>query len=70
MLRLETVLFLNFDLYPEPLPVVTVLEPLSVALHITEAQEEVFVCASPSVMYTHRVVGGNRAVDEGVPFLG
>ena len=70
VLRLESVLLLDFNFYPESLPVVTVLEPLTVTLHVSEAKEQVFVCASPCVMYAHRVVSGNRPVDEGVALLG
>ena len=37
VLRLESVLLLDFNFYPESLPVVTVLEPLTVTLHVSEA---------------------------------
>ena len=69
MLRLESVQLLFLHLYPEPLSVVTVLESLSVTLHVPEAEEQVLVGAAPSVMHAHRVVGGNGTVDEGKSLL-
>ena len=50
--------------------VVSVLEALAVALHVAEAQEEVFVGSSPCVVDTHGVVCGDWTVDEGVVLLG
>ena len=70
LLRLEALFFFDFDLDPETLSVVSVLKALAIALHVPEAEKEVFVGASPRVVHAHRVVGGDRTVDKGVVFLG
>ena len=62
----EAKLFFDFYFYPEPLPVISVLKPLLVALHIPEPQEEVFIRTAPGVVDSHGVVGRDGAVDEGV----
>src|SRR5215211_241174 len=69
-LALETELFLDFDFYPEPLAIEAVLETLLLAEHRLVALEEVLVRAAPAVMYTHRVVGRDRTVQERKPLLG
>ena len=61
-------LHLHFD--PQPLAVEPVLVALAVALHGAPAQEQVLVGAAPGVVHPHRVVGGDRTVDEGVAPLG
>jgi len=60
----EAQLLLHLHLHPEPLAVKAVLVAGLVALHGPEAVEEVLVGAPPAVVDTHRVVGGDRAVNE------
>ena len=70
LFRLEALFFFDFDLDPETLSVVSVLKALAIALHVPEAEKEVFVGATPRMVDAHRVVGGYRTVDKGVVFLG
>ena len=68
-LRFETFFFFDFDLDPQPLTVEAVLEPLAVALHVAEPQEQVLVGPAPCVVNSHGVVGGDGPVDEREFFL-
>ena len=60
---------LDFDFDPEPLAIEAVLIALVVAGHREVALEDVLVGASPGVVHAHRVVGGDRPVDEAPPRL-
>ena len=62
-------LFLDFDFDPQPLAVEAVLETLVVPRHREVALEDVLVGASPGVVHAHRVIGGDRTVDEAPPRL-
>ena len=64
VLGFEAFFLFDFDFDPETLTVVSVLEALAVALHVSEAQEEVFVGSSPCVVDAHGVVCGDGAIDE------
>src|SRR5207237_8604066 len=64
-LALEAELFLHLDLDPQALAVKPVLVPLPVAEHGVVPAEEVLVGAPPGVVHAHRVVGGDRPVEEG-----
>ena len=68
--RVEAEFFFYLDFHPQALAVEAVLKALAVALHVAEAQEQVFVSAPPRVMNAHRVVGGDWSVDERVPLIG
>ena len=70
LLRFEAFFLFYFNLDPQTLAVVAILKPLAVTLHVPEAEEEVFVSSSPRMVDAHQVVSSNRAVDEGVVFLG
>src|SRR5207237_8076578 len=63
-LALEAELFLHLDLDPQALAVKPVLVPLPVAEHGVVPAEEVLVGAPPGVVHAHRVVGGDRPVEE------
>ena len=63
-LRREAELSLHLHLDPETLAVVAVLVALAEALHRLVALEGVLVGAAPGVMHAHRVVGGDRPIDE------
>ncbi len=60
----EAHFLLDFDLHPQALAVEAVLVAQLAALHGPEALEQVFVGAPPAVVDAHRVVGGDRPVDE------
>ena len=66
-LRVEAELLLDLDLDPEALAVEAVLVALVVALGRVVALEDVLQRAAPGVVDAHRVVGGDRAVDEAEP---
>ena len=66
----EALLLLHLHFDPQPLAVEPVLVTLAIALHGAPAQEQVLVGAAPGVVHPHRVVGGDRTVDEGVAPLG
>ena len=68
-LGLETQLFFDLDFDPQSLAVEAVLEPLFVALHIAESQEQVFITPAPGVVDAHRVVCGDGAVYERPAFV-
>ena len=68
-LRAEAEFLLDLDLDPQPLAVEAVLVALAEALHRAPAQEQVLVHAPPRVVDAHRVVGRDRAIDEGVALL-
>ena len=63
-LVLEAELLLDLDLDPQPLAVEPVLVALPLAEHGVVALEEVLVRAAPGVVDAHRVVGGDRPVQE------
>ena len=63
-LGLEAQLALDVDLHPEALAVEAVLPALVLAEHRVEALVEVLVGAAPGVVDAHRVVGGDRPVEE------
>ena len=63
-LALEVEVALDVDLDPQPLAVEAVLEPLVLAEHRVVALEHVLVGAAPRVVHAHRVVGGDRPVEE------
>lgn len=60
----ESLLALDFYLDPQSLAVEAVLEALVESTHGVEALVDVFERAPPGVVDAHRVVGGNRAVEE------
>src|SRR5262249_29887575 len=64
-LRAEAQLLLDLDLDPEALAVEAVLVAQLVAGHGLVALVGVLVGAAPGVVDAHRVVGGDRAVEEG-----
>ena len=70
LLGFEAFFLFYFNLDPQTLAVVAILKPLAVTLHVPEAEEEVFVSSSPRMVDAHQVVCSDRAVDEGVVFLG
>ena len=63
-LRGEAEVALDVDLDPQALTVEPVLPALVVSEHRVEALVEVLVGAAPGVMDAHRVVRGDRAVEE------
>ena len=63
-LRGEAELALDVDLDPQALAVEPVLVPLVLAEHGVEPLVEVLVGASPGVVDAHRVIGGDRSVEE------
>src|SRR5262249_2186264 len=63
-LRAELQLLLDLDLDPEPLAVEAVLIAELVAGHREVAVVRVLVRPAPPVMHTHRVVRGDRPVEE------
>ena len=63
-LVLEAEILFGFDLDPQPLAVEAVLVALPLAEHGVVALVEVLVGAAPGVMHPHRVIGGDRAVEE------
>ena len=65
----EAELFLDLDLDPQSLAIEAVLVALAIAAHGVEALKEVFVGAAPGVVNAHRIVGGDRPVDERPAFL-
>ena len=69
-LVVEAELALDLDLDPEALAVEAVLVALLLAEHGVVALEEVLVGPSPGVVDAHRVVRGDRPVDEAEATLG
>ena len=63
-LRGEAEVALDVDLDPQALAVEPVLVPLVLAEHRVEPLVEVLVRTAPGVMDAHRVVGGDRPVEE------
>jgi hypothetical protein len=63
-LRVEPQRLLDLDLHPQPLAIEAVLESLVVAAQRSVALDDVLERASPRVMDPHRVVGGDRTVEE------
>ena len=63
-LRREAEVALDVDLDPQALAVEAVLVALVLAEHRVEALVEVLVGAAPGVVDAHRVVGGDRPVEE------
>ena len=63
-LRREAQVALDVDLDPQALAVEAVLEPLVLAQHRVEPLVQVLVGAAPGVVDAHRVVGGDRPVEE------
>ena len=68
-LVVEAELAFDVDLDPQALAVEAVLVALLLAEHGVVALEEVLVRPAPGVMDAHRVVGGDRSVDEAEPPL-
>ena len=64
-LRVEPQRLLDLDLHPQPLAVEAVLESLLVAAQRPVTLDDVLERASPRVVDPHRVVRGDRAVEEG-----
>src|SRR5262249_49931957 len=64
-LRAEAEFLLDLDLDPEAVRVEAVLVAQLVAGHGLVALVDVLVSAAPGVVDAHRVVGGDRAVEEG-----
>ena len=64
-LVVEAELALDIDLDPQALAVETVLVALTLAEHGVVALVEVLVHATPGVVHAHRVVGGDRPIQEG-----
>ena len=60
----EAEVALDVDLDPQPLAVEPVLVALVLAEHRVEALVQVLVRATPGVVDAHRVVGGDRPVEE------
>ncbi len=67
-LALESEFLFDLDLHPESLAVEAILVSLFLAEHGVEALEEILVGTTPTMMHTHRVVGGNRSIDKGKAF--
>ncbi len=63
-LRGEAEVALDVDLDPQALAVEAVLVPLVLAQHRVEPLVQVLVGAAPGVVDAHRVVGGDRPVEE------
>ena len=68
-LGLEAEFLFDLYLYPQPLPVESVLKALPVSLHVAEPQEQVLVGAAPCVVYAHGVVRRDGAVDERIALV-
>ena len=68
-LGLHTQISLDVDLDPQALPVKSILVALLEALHRLVALEDVLVGTPPSVVNSHRVVGGDGAVHEREPLV-
>jgi hypothetical protein len=64
-LRVESQCFLDFDFHPQALAVKTILESLLVAAQRSVALDDVLERAPPRMMDAHRVVRGDRTVEEG-----
>src|SRR5215467_14414080 len=64
VLVVESKLFLYLNLHPQALAVEAVLIALPVASHRVEALPEILIGATPGMMDSHRIVGGDRTVDE------
>ena len=60
----EAEVFFHLDLDPQPLAVEAVLVALAEAAHRLVALKQVLIGAAPGVVHAHRVVGGDRAVEE------
>src|SRR5699024_8639373 len=68
-LVVEPELSLDLDLDPQPLAVEPVLMTLPLPEHRVVALVEVLVRAAPGVVHAHRVVRGDRSVDEAEALL-
>ena len=64
LLRVETKRLLDLDLDPQPLTVEPILVAQLVASHRAMALHQIFERTSPRVMHAHRIVRGDRTVDE------
>ena len=62
--RLEAKLLFDLNLDPETLGVEAVLTAAVVASHVFIADEGILERSAPCVVDTHRIVGGNRAVNK------
>src|SRR3972149_11984248 len=61
---LEPQLLLNLHFHPKTLGVETVLEALAESSHVFVALEKIFVGSPPSVVHSHRIVGGDWPVQK------
>ena len=64
-LRVEPERLLDLDFHPQSLAVEAILESLLVAAQRSVALDDVLERAAPRMMDTHRIVRGDRAVEEG-----
>jgi hypothetical protein len=64
-LRIEPQCLLDFDFHPQPLAVEAILESLLVAAQRSVALDDVLERATPRVVDPHRIVRGDRTVEEG-----
>jgi hypothetical protein len=64
-LRVESQCLLDFDFHPQSLAVKTILESLLVAAQRSVTLDDVLEGASPRMMDAHRIVRGDRAIEEG-----
>ncbi len=63
-LVLHAKIFFDLDLNPESLAIEAILIALLVALHGLKALIQIFIGSSPRVVNTHRVVRGDRTIQE------
>jgi hypothetical protein len=64
-LRVESQGLLDFDFHPQALAIETILESLRVAAQRSVALDDVLEGASPRMMDAHRIVCGDRTIEEG-----
>ena len=64
-LRIEPQCLLDFDFHPQPLAVKAILESLLVAAQRSVALDDVLERATPRMVDPHRIVRGDRTVEEG-----
>ncbi len=65
----KTELLLNLNLNPQTLIIETILKTLFETAHVLVTLVEIFKSPPPSVVNPHRVVGSNRSIKKGKPFV-
>ncbi len=63
-LVLQAEFLLDLHFHPQALAIEAILEALFLAEHVVVPLEEILVAATPGMVHTHRIVGGDRAIDE------